>query len=80
MHVGVRGPTQRGSLTGGRKALFALAQRRTRLVTAEAPIDASGLHDFVSFAGLQVALRIPIECDDNMRSVTGNSGWLQIVG
>ena len=43
MHVGVRGPTQRGSLTGGRKALFALAQRRTRLVTAEAPIDASEL-------------------------------------
>jgi Protein of unknown function (DUF3991)/Toprim-like len=44
IHVDVRGPTYKGSLTGGRKALFAFPcpyhARRTRLVIAEAPIDA----------------------------------------
>jgi hypothetical protein len=44
IHVDVRGPTYKGSLTGGRKALFAFPcpyqPHRTRLVIAEAPIDA----------------------------------------
>ena len=44
IHVDVRGPTYRGSLTGGRKALFVFDvgthAPRNRLVLAEAPIDA----------------------------------------
>ncbi len=47
IHVDVRGPTYKGSLTGGRKALFAFPcpyhPHRTRLVLAEAPIDALSL-------------------------------------
>ena len=47
IHVDVRGPTYKGSLTGGRKALFAFPcpyqPHRTRLVVAEAPIDALSL-------------------------------------
>ena len=47
IHVDVRGPTYKGSLTGGRKALFAFPwpyqPHRVRLVIAEAPIDALGL-------------------------------------
>ena len=47
IHVDVRGPTYKGSLTGGRKALFAFPcpyqPHRTRLVIAEAPIDALSL-------------------------------------
>jgi hypothetical protein len=44
VHVDVRGPTYKGSLTGGSKALFAFhlrkPSRRPRVVVAEAPIDA----------------------------------------
>jgi Protein of unknown function (DUF3991)/Toprim-like len=44
IHVDVRGPTYKGSLTGGRKTLFvfpsAKPSRHNRLVLAEAPIDA----------------------------------------
>src|SRR5271165_1118125 len=44
VHVDVRGPTYKGSLTGGSKALFIFhlgkPLRRSRLVLAEAPIDA----------------------------------------
>jgi hypothetical protein len=44
IHVDVRGPTYKGSLTGGHKGLFvfphAKPSRRNRLVLAEAPIDA----------------------------------------
>jgi hypothetical protein len=44
IHVDVRGPTYKGSLTGGHKALFvfphAKPSLRNRLVLAEAPIDA----------------------------------------
>ena len=44
VHVDVRGPTYKGSLTGGSKALFVFhlrkPLRRPRLVLAEAPIDA----------------------------------------
>src|SRR5271165_3842406 len=44
IHVDVRGPTCKGSLTGGRKSLFCFSHgkrtRRARLVLAEAAIDA----------------------------------------
>ena len=44
IHVDVRGPTYKGSLTGGHKALFVFPDakllRRNRLVLAEASIDA----------------------------------------
>ena len=44
IHVDVRGPTYKGSLTGGRKSLFCFPHgkrtRRARLVLAEAAIDA----------------------------------------
>jgi hypothetical protein len=45
-HVDVRGPTYKGSLTGGAKTLFLFgpnASRFSRLVLAEAPIDALSL-------------------------------------
>lgn len=45
-HVDVRGPTYKGSLTGGAKTLFRLASDAcpiSRLVLAEAPIDALSL-------------------------------------
>jgi hypothetical protein len=45
-HVDVRGPAYKGSLTGGVKSLFRLpskGQPRTRLVLAEAAIDALSL-------------------------------------
>ena len=45
-HVDVRGPTYKGSLTGGAKTLFRLASDPSwlsRLVLAEAPIDALSL-------------------------------------
>ena len=44
VHVDIRGPTYKGSLTGGSKALFIFhirkPLRRPRVVVAEAPIDA----------------------------------------
>lgn len=47
VHVDVRGPTYKGSLTGGAKTLFVFPyddkRRRTRLALAEAPIDALSL-------------------------------------
>jgi Protein of unknown function (DUF3991)/Toprim-like len=53
-HVDVRGPTYKGSLTGGVKALFRLpssALPRPRLVLAEAAIDALSLAAIESLRG-----------------------------
>jgi hypothetical protein len=50
IHVDVRGPTYKGSLTGGAKSLFVFPfdnkRRRSRFVLAEAPIDALSLAAF----------------------------------
>jgi hypothetical protein len=50
IHVDIRGPTYKGSLTGGNKSLFVFPfdtkRRRYRFVLAEAPIDALSLAAF----------------------------------
>jgi hypothetical protein len=66
-HVDIRGPTCKGSLTGGAKSLFRLppsAQFSLRLVLAEAAIDA------LSVAAIE-NLR-----EDTLYSATG-AGWAQ---